>query len=62
MPSVSAMTQGHVHSPVRPPTADETVTTAFYRAKQITLRLWFANFFKNGVLVAMMLDCMKLGG
>jgi hypothetical protein len=56
------MTQGHVHSPVRPPTADETVTTAFYRAKQITLRLWFANFFKNGVLVAMMLDCMKLGG
>lgn len=39
----------------------EVVTQAFYTAKNPPLRLWFANFFKMGVVAALMADAIKLG-
>lgn len=40
----------------------EIVSKAFYGAAKPSLRLWFANCFKIGVVVAMMADAVKLGG
>ena len=38
----------------------ETVTHLFYTAEKKTLRLWFANCFKIGVVAAMVADALKL--
>jgi hypothetical protein len=40
----------------------EAVSSAFYSASNPPLRLWFANFFKVGVVAALMADAVKLGG
>lgn len=39
----------------------EVVSNAFYSAERPSLRLWFANFFKMGVVAALMADAIKLG-
>lgn len=39
----------------------EVVSNAFYSAARPSLRLWFANFFKMGVVAALMADAIKLG-
>ena len=39
----------------------EVVTTLFYEAPRRTLRLWFANLFKIGVVTGMLADALKLG-
>lgn len=38
----------------------EAVTKAFYDAERKTLRLWFLNCFKMGVVAAMVADALKL--
>ncbi len=40
----------------------EVVTNAFYEADERTLRLYFANFFKIGVVTGLLADAVKLGG
>lgn len=40
----------------------EAVSAAFYGSANPPLRLWFANFFKVGVVAALMADAVKLGG
>lgn len=40
----------------------EIVTNAFYESEEKTLRLWFANAFKVGVVTGMLADAVKLGG
>lgn len=40
----------------------EVVTTIFYSTPNPSLKLWFANYFKIGVVVAMLADAVKLGG
>lgn len=40
----------------------EIVSNAFYSSPSPPLRLWFANFFKMGVVAAAMADAVKLGG
>lgn len=39
----------------------EIVSSAFYGAENPSLRLWFANFFKLGVVSALLADAIKLG-
>jgi hypothetical protein len=39
----------------------EAVSAAFYGASKPTLRLWFANYFKMGLVAATMADALKLG-
>lgn len=39
----------------------EIVSSAFYSSSNPPLRLWFANFFKIGVVAALMADAVKLG-
>ncbi len=39
----------------------EVVSNAFYSSERPSLRLWFANFFKLGVVAALMADAIKLG-
>jgi Protein of unknown function (DUF565) len=39
----------------------EVVSNAFYSSERPSLRLWFANFFKIGVVAALMADAIKLG-
>lgn len=40
----------------------EVVTQAFYSARTKTLRLYFANWFKVGVVTGLLADAIKLGG
>lgn len=40
----------------------EVVTTIFYSTPNPSLKLWFANYFKIGVVVSMLADAVKLGG
>jgi len=40
----------------------EVVTTIFYSTPNPSLKLWFANYFKIGVVVSMLADALKLGG
>lgn len=39
----------------------EVVSAAFYGSERPTLRAWFANYFKIGVLAAALTDALKLG-
>ena len=39
----------------------EVVSNAFYSSDRPSLRLWFANYFKLGVVAALMADAIKLG-
>ena len=39
----------------------EVVSSAFYGADKPSLRLWFANFFKLGVVCALLAEAVKLG-
>jgi hypothetical protein len=40
----------------------EIVSRLFYGAQQPSLLLWFANYFKIGVVLSMLADAVKLGG
>lgn len=40
----------------------EVVTHTFYEAEEKTLRLYFLNFFKLGVVTGLLADAIKLGG
>ena len=40
----------------------EVVTHAFYEAEEKTLRLYFLNSFKVGVVTGLLADAIKLGG
>jgi hypothetical protein len=40
----------------------EIVSRLFYSAKRPSLKLWFANWFKIGVVFSMLADAIKLGG
>ena len=42
--------------------ACELVTDLYYRAEKPSLRLWFAHCFKNGFVLALIADAVKLGG
>jgi hypothetical protein len=39
----------------------EAVSRAFYAAERRTLRLWFAQWFKLGLVAALLVDALKLG-
>lgn len=40
----------------------EVVSRLFYGATRPSLKLWFANWFKIGVVLSMLADAIKLGG
>lgn len=40
----------------------EIVSRLFYQSKRPSLKLWFANYFKLGVVLSMLADAIKLGG
>jgi hypothetical protein len=40
----------------------EIVSRLFYGATRPSLKLWFANWFKLGVVLSMLADAIKLGG
>lgn len=40
----------------------EMISRLFYGAKRPSLKLWFANWFKLGVVLSMLADAIKLGG
>ena len=40
----------------------EVVSSIFYGSENPSLKLWFANFFKIGLVAALMAEAIKLGG